>query len=808
MDMMNQMTEILAPAGSYESLRTAIAAGADAVYIGGSMFGARAFADNPEEDVLLEAIDYTHLHGKKIYLTVNTLLKEQELEEKLYDYLLPYYERGLDAVIVQDPGVLRFVKRHFPDMAIHASTQMTITNVCGAKLLKELGAERVVTARELSLGEVADIVRETGMEIESFVHGALCYCYSGQCLLSSMIGGRSGNRGQCAQPCRLQYQMSGKKPEYLMSLKDICTLEILPELIEAGIYSFKIEGRMKKPEYVAAVTSMYRKYTDLYLKHGKKGYRVAPEDKELLMDIYNRGGSGTGYYHMQNGREMLSLNRPNHAGVPAVRVEQVQGNRIIGKALTKLHAKDVIELGKESYTLGLGTPSGGKVTLTVHKKAAVQRGAVLNRVRNTALIDELRKTYVDTKIQEKINGILILSTTDSVTLRVEKNGITAEAIAAPAEKPQNQPMTAERIEKQMRKTGNTPFSFAHLEIRMEEPLFVPVQTLNELRREALAVLEEKLCGVYRRKVLARETAAGEDIVTGEKAAEARNTSGGTPDGKQQKELKFYASVETKEQFDALCEEQEIARIYIESFAFPDGGEAEEMSGWIRKAHEAGKEVFLAMPHIFRAGTAKRYEKKFYGILQAGFDGMLIRNYESYGFLREKGYEGAVVTDHNLYRFNREADAFWRELGVTEGTAPLELNAGELGRLGIHEKELVAYGYIPTMLSAQCIQKTTGGCTKKPGLLTVKDRCQNQFFVRNNCKDCYNIVYNTAPLVLTDQQEEIARLSPRALRLMFTVEEKKAVKDCVRRYREVFLMHSAVSEWSGEFTRGHFKRGIK
>ena len=238
---MKRKIEILSPAGSYESMKAAIAAGADAVYIGGNRFGARAYADNLTEEQLLEAIDYVHLHGRKIYLTVNTLLKEKELRESFYEYLRPYYERGLDAVIVQDIGVLQFVKEHFPDLPIHASTQMTITNALGARFLEEQGVERVVTARELQLEEIKDIREKTDVEIESFVHGALCYCYSGQCLYSSMLGGRSGNRGQCAQPCRLPYKVNGsKESSYVLSLKDICTLEYIPELVEAGIDSFKI----------------------------------------------------------------------------------------------------------------------------------------------------------------------------------------------------------------------------------------------------------------------------------------------------------------------------------------------------------------------------------------------------------------------------------------------------------------------------------------------------------------------------------------------------------------------------------------
>lgn len=376
--MTEKKIEILAPAGSYESFHAALCAGADAVYAGGNRFGARAYADNFTQEELIRAIDEAHLHGRKLYLTVNTLLKDCEMDE-LYDYLAPLYSAGLDAVIVQDAGVLSFVRENFPEMDIHASTQMTITGALGAKFIEEQGAKRVVPARELSLGEIRAIREQTGLEIECFVHGALCYCYSGQCLLSSLIGGRSGNRGQCAQPCRLPYTVNGRKRHYL-SPKDICTVEIIPELIEAGIDSFKIEGRMKKPEYTAAVTSIYRKYTDLYLENGKEKFRVLPEDKEMLLDLYNRGGSSSGYYMMHNGKEMMALDRPNHAGIPAVKVIRQKGREVQGTTLTVLHSGDVIEItgGKNNYTTGQDRAKGDAISFLVAKNIRLKPGSVLN----------------------------------------------------------------------------------------------------------------------------------------------------------------------------------------------------------------------------------------------------------------------------------------------------------------------------------------------------------------------------------------------------------------------------------------------
>ncbi len=359
MENMHRQTELLAPAGSYESFLAAIAAGADAVYLGGSRFGARAYAQNFEEKELLEAIDYAHLHGRKVYLTLNTLMKEKEMEGELFSYLLPFYEQGLDAVIVQDMGVLRFVKEYFPDLELHASTQMTVTGWLGSSFLKENDVKRVVPAREISLEEIRMIKEKADIEVECFVHGALCYCYSGQCLLSSMIGGRSGNRGQCAQPCRLPYEYQGKKG-CLLSLKDICTLDRLPDFIEAGVDSFKIEGRMKKPEYVAGVTSIYRKYIDLYKAKGRKGYRVAPEDLEQLMDLYNRGGFHEGYCRTRNGKEMITFQRPNHAGTPAVQVLGQSGREGKVKALKTLKKGDVLEIFRNSRRLYIGTKFIGR----------------------------------------------------------------------------------------------------------------------------------------------------------------------------------------------------------------------------------------------------------------------------------------------------------------------------------------------------------------------------------------------------------------------------------------------------------------
>lgn len=437
---MCKKTELLAPAGSFFTLKAVIDAGADAVYAAGCKFGARAYAPNFTEEEMLKAIDYVHLKGKRLYLTVNTLLKEYEIRE-LYNYLLPFYEAGLDAVIVQDMGVLHFVKHHFPDLAIHASTQMTVTGAYGARLLLDNGCSRIVTARELSLAEISDIYQKTGAEIESFVHGALCYSYSGQCLLSSMIGGRSGNRGRCAQPCRLPYELlqspkkavsRGQKEAYPLSLKDLCTIEMIPELVESGIHSFKIEGRMKQAEYAAGVTGIYRKYLDLYEEDPRKPYRVSGEDYQKLLALGNRCGFTDGYYKRQNGSEMVTFCKPSH------------------------------EKSNEKP-------------------------------------DQMKQMQAHTgESKEKIKGILRLFINNPASLMLEYKGLQIEVTGDLVQAAKKQPLSEETVLDKMKKTGNTPFYFDTLQLEMEANSFLPVGALNQLRRKGIEQLTDHILNKYRR----------------------------------------------------------------------------------------------------------------------------------------------------------------------------------------------------------------------------------------------------------------------------------------------------------------------
>ena len=726
---MKKIVEILAPAGSFESMKAAVAAGADAVYIGGSRFGARAFAENPGEDKLLEAIDYVHLHGRKLYLTVNTLMKEQEIKE-LFEYLLPYYRQGLDAVIVQDLGVLSFVREYFPDLPIHASTQMTITGVYGAGLLKELGAERVVTARELSLKEIRQIHQQVDVEIESFVHGALCYCYSGQCLFSSLIGGRSGNRGRCAQTCRLPFDVKdkgktlGKKEErYCLSLKDLSTLDLIPDMIEAGVYSMKIEGRMKSPRYTAGVVSIYRKYADLYLEKGRNGYKVEDEDRKVLLDLFDRGGQTDGYYKKHNGRDMIVWKE------------------------------------KPSFREG-----------------------------NNQLFDMLDREYVQKQLKVPVSGKIFLSEGEkaSLILTSQEHRIVIEGDLVMTAL--NQPMSEEKVLKQLNKTGNTSFLFENLEAEIIGNVFVPVQALNDLRRRGLEELEAEILREYKREYSQNEASGeGNDVLKVPASQPAKLT----------------VSLEKPECFDAAVCNSNVNRLYIEAAHF----EPERWNQYVNVCHENGKECYLTMPHIFRTEARLFFDRHQNYLKEAGFDGFLIRSMEEPGYLKKTGVYGNLIFDFGVYGMNNQAQKMLKNLGADEITWPVELNSRELEKLEI-PGELLIYGRLPMMVTAQCIHQGMDRCDKTPVELTIKDRMGKEFPVRNHCAFCYNSIYNTAPLSLLGLSDTVSSLSPASLRLQFTTEGPRETETIIKAFSDEFLRGKKAEINLPEFTRGHFKRGIE
>ncbi len=743
---MKKQIELLAPAGSFEIFKAVISAGADAVYVGGALFGARAYANNFSKEELLEAIDYAHLHGCKLYLTVNTLLKERELEEQLYTYLLPYYEQGLDGVIVQDIGAMAFIRTHFPNMEIHTSTQMTVTNRYGAELMKELGASRVVTARELSFAEVRDISEHVEVEIESFVHGALCYCYSGQCLLSSVIGGRSGNRGRCAQPCRLPYEalkedgkrMSNPKTPYILSPKDLCTIKILPQLVQAGIYSFKIEGRMKQVEYAAGVVSIYRKYIDLYLEKGEAGYRVTEEDYQRLLDLGNRSGFTEGYYKQYNGADMITFEQPSH------------------------------------------------------KKG------------NEALQEEIRKDYVQTERKEKIKGILNLSKDFPAKMTVVYQDITVTITGDIVQGALKQPLSYEKIAENMKKTGNTAFEFEDLQIEMTEAIFMPMKSLNQLRRDALDELTEELLEKYRRKnplEVRKETEVVEKL------------------GCVQL---ITASIEDRKQLTVLLENDMVNSIYLDSACYTRERLINDLKTDVEMIKKAGKKKYYILPAVFRKHTSDFYQAIAKDLQSLALDGIVVKNYDALQFVRTYLSDMEMIFDHNLYSFNNQAVKALEQFLPVRITAPLELNKKELVQRHNEESEILLYGRLPLMTSAQCIKRSTDGCKKHTGISFLKDRYNIQFPVRNCCEECYNVIYNSVPLVLFGQITELKKMGFGTYRLAFTtesdVEMRQILLACAKAFAqcaEAFAQETKNKKTSykgditgGNYTTGHYKRGVE
>lgn len=746
--------ELLAPAGNYDSFLCAIHAGADAVYLGGSRFGARAYADNFTDEEVCDAIRYAHVYNRKIYLTVNTLVKESEFAD-VHDYLLPFYNAGLDGVILQDMGVFRAVGEWFPGLDRHVSTQMTITGAYGAALLKAAGAVRIVPARELSLEELKEIKSKVNIELETFVHGAICYCYSGQCLFSSLLGGRSGNRGRCAQPCRLPYEISiegktaGKGEYYPLSLKDMCTIGILPRLIEAGIDSFKIEGRMKSPEYVAGVTALYRKYIDSYYENGGNGFHVSEEDMRTLTALYIRSQISEGYYDKHNGKDMITLNNPSYAK------------------------------------------------------------------RNDTLAARIRETWLLGDYRLPAQGIVRLHKGMPSCFEISCRGITVKARGSIAEGALKQPLTEESVRKQLCRSGNTLFAFTQIETDMETDVFLPVKALNELRRTACDRLADRLIESNGLSYPDRKAASFHQEKLSANA-DSRKTPLSTDADSRKMPLPadaLSALVLTMEQLHAAAAAG-IRKIYIASDLMAEDREAvkrlEAVKGMDRKPL-----LFLALPYIIRKKD-KPFLKQMEALLKEElFAGVLVRNQEEIAWLKEISCSKPMETDANMYLWNSYSyDAY--AVRFSERYLSYELNGAETARLLAGKPDgcfsQIVYGRIPMMITANCIAKTADRCRYKDSgsFGQLKDRYRKEFPVYMNCRQCYNVIYNSVPLSLHQNIHKLKKLGITDFRLDFTTETGNDVKRIISFYKDILLKdeeRKAAVPFT-EYTNGHFKRGVE
>lgn len=822
---MSSRIEVLAPAGSMDILKVAISAGADAVYVGGARFGARAFADNFDEETLVEAVHYAHIHGRKLYLTVNTLFLQRELDE-LYNFLKAPYEAGLDAVIVQDIGVASYIKRQFPGLALHVSTQMTVTQESGGMLLKELGASRIVPARELSLFELRRLKKSTGLELEVFVHGALCYCYSGQCLLSSVIGGRSGNRGRCAQPCRLPYIRqdfaSSKKEKhstgksYLLSPKDLCALDVLPQLISCGVDSLKIEGRMKNSYYVAATVSAYRQAVDA-IADDTYDDALIHRLKRNMAEIYNRGGFTKGYFHQHNGREMMSMDRPNHQGIYVGKIEKILKGSIVFTAKEALSKGDVISViwqqGEEiSLTVPTDYAEGRQVTLRAGKTGQMHQGMSLYRTKNAGLMAYLEKKYISEPKKEKVKIQVIIRKDLYATMSIALGDNSVTVQGGMVTKAGNRPLTREDILDKVSRLGNTPFIAEDICIEYDEDAFLPVKELNELRRTGLHALTRQLIEKNARMPVDRVSIAYMDRDNGKNQEEGlrvrREGQGGAP--------MLSVQVENRRVLDVVLKQKEVSRVYLECAAMSD----EEVYECVSRIKAAGKELIICMPHIFRYDAMESFEAFLAGV--EVYDGLLVRNIDSFAYVknRKEFAHKLVIGDSSLYAYNHNALAYYenRMMGM-QFVMPRELSGEMLKTLWCDSGNRLIfdiYGNTPVMVSAQCMQKNTGECNHQSGKLHIRDKKDVDYTVQCVCRYCYNLIYNGITYSLLGLSEEVLVFAPCEVRMLFRDEDSDFVAEMLHRaFCEYLHGENTASKVKELFTRygiqttkGHFRRGIE
>ncbi len=752
-----------------ESFRGALAAGADAIYLGGRKYGARAYAENFDKDDLIACIRQAHLLERKVYLTVNVATKEEELEDTV-QFVRDLYEHGLDGVIAQDLGVISSLRQECPALLLHASTQLSVTSAESVRFLKRLGVCRVVPARELSLKEMAQIKEEEPIEIEAFVHGAMCYSYSGRCLMSSFLGGRSGNRGRCAGTCRLPFSVvdgdgkiigqdekRARKGEcYPLSMKDLCVLEILPDLIDAGIDSFKIEGRMKKPEYAAGTTAFYRKYVDRYVQWNAEGrktpWKIDEKDREELYSLYIRSELSIGYYYRKNGRDMVTINAPGYVGA------------------------------------------------------------------NPALLDNLREKYLHPAQLRPIAGVAKLypGQPAELTLTTEtKSGEKAISVTVVGDNVQHarkRPMTEEDISKRLGKTGDTSFYVTQMQVFTGENVFMPVVSLNALRRKAIGALEEK---ILKENASLRLQEAKENEVKylqvpkwkkhstdyDESSADSNNL---TESMQNRHETIIWASVLTAAQLDAAVHSG-VRKIFIEDLDYLRAKSEQYLDS-------TDAEIYLALPHIFRSEFREKIIKTLQSDDLRRFNGVLARTLEELELLREMGYSGEIIADSSIYTWNKMSSEVVLDQ-VDRDVLSLELSASEIKPLlssQNHRRILQVYGRVPMMVSANCVRKTELKCRHREEneeLLRLEDRKHAKFPVRCACGYCYNIIYNCVPLSLHKFVDHPVMRMCSEVMLNFTTESGEETTQIISNYRGAFEGEAFDQRVLTQFTNGHFIKSV-
>jgi len=863
--------ELLAPAGDFEALKAAVENGADAVYLGGKLFNARASAANFAGEELKKAIYYAHERLVKVYVTVNVLVADSEFPQ-LEDFLYELYTLGADAVIVQDIGVARFIREVLPEMKIHASTQMTVNNSYGLRQLEEMGFARVVLARETTREEIKKMAAETNLELEVFGHGALCICYSGQCLMSSYIGARSGNRGRCAQPCRLAYRLVDSKNrdlldglnlgDHLLSPRDLNLSDHLAEMQRLGICSLKLEGRMKRAEYVATVVRIYRKALDA-LQDGGPG--LTDQDRYELTQIFNRDFT-TGYFHGYQGAGMMSFSRPNNRGTMLGRIQEVKRGRIFLKLENTLHTGDGLEIwtgrGREGITVQKIYNSAGREvesaargeTAVIEFRGAARKGDRVFKTYDRELMAKANLSYQEGKEKRKRPLKMVLSGRIDTRLRLEaidgEQRVAVESSSL-AQKALNKPLTYDYLWQQLGRLGNTPFILAELELEIPENIILPVSEINNLRRQAVTLLLEKThnrqdfspvnyqeyqkrCRQWRQKI---------EIKSRHGAADSEKT-------KSPEIIKPQLTVAVSDikSIPALVKSR-ADRIIIggEHWRFRPPLKLQELQEAVDFCLGQGVDLLWRLPRIMNEEQSQKIFAQLSKIsVWPRRPAVMVSNLAGIQMIRSLDPRWAWETDHYLYVFNQAALYWILSIGGQRAALSTELSKEQLPRLASPgHVEMLVFGDMEMMISEFCLLGATLGQS-----LTNKARSRDNSYLNNSGQRCSGIchggefflqdrlaykfplvtdrecrmhIFNSKKLNLITELNKIAEIGLRHIRLELPRATEGQAAETVRIFKELWTeaaegslideaktqaaLHKLELLYPEGFTKGHFYRGV-
>ena len=799
--------ELLAPVGSFESLKAAVQNGANAVYLGGKDFGARASANNFDRDELKEAVKYAHIRGVQVFVTTNTLRKENEIENFL-EYVKFLYDIDVDAIILQDIGMARLIKRELPDFELHASTQMVAHSLEDVKYLESVGFDRVVLAREVTVEEIKYICDNCKADIEVFVHGALCVCYSGQCLMSSMIGNRSGNRGRCAQPCRQRYELVdvytgevvNSNGDYLLSPKDLSTIEEIDKIIDAGVHSLKIEGRMKRPEYVATVIDGYRKTIDEYLTTNK--LNVSDEIISDLYTIFNRKFT-KGLLLGDVGKDVMNSQLPNNQGlyVGTVVDYNKKAKRLKIKLANTLKKGDGINLG--GGTIGRIIKNGNIETIGYKGEiieldfvGEARKGQIVFKTSDSKLMDRVQATFtqdkefvkniIDAKITIKLGQkpILTLMDRNKNKATVEGDKIVEEAMKVALSK--------EKVDTQLRKLGNTPYELDKLEIDLDDNVSLPVSLLNQMRRDCIELLDK------------------ERVIIKDRKYKNKNVKYNPIQYNRNKKQEISVKVKNLEQLESALE-CGVDRIYYEDTNTIDKA--------MSLALKYNKKVIYSAPRIIRNKEYNQLAKAN----NAGVESVQVGNYGSIDYFKDK----ELNIDYYLNAFNSETINYYKEIGADTLCISQELNLNEIKETIKYTDiniESVVYGYTPLMITEYCPMGVIVRDCKKDKRVA---KCKESIYALRNSKGdefrvsqdifCRSTIYNSNVTCMLDNLYELNEIGINILRLDFTLEDKDTVKEVIEAHQEVLANSYKLGIKATKLynkldskgtTSGHYYKGVE